>query len=63
MVETLSRRSLRICLMGGPSVPVGVEEFNPSSPGPPGVDRPAREEGLAVAVSSALLRGGFLGPA
>ena len=34
-----------------------VEEFNPSSPGPPGPDEPAREKGLAIVVSSALLGG------
>ena len=38
-------------------VPVGVEEFNPSSPGPPGFDEPAREKGLAVVVFSVLLGG------
>ena len=57
VVETVSRRSLRIGLMAGAGVPVGVEEFDPSSPGPPGVDGPAREEGLAVLVSGALLGG------
>jgi len=57
VVETVSRRRLRIGLMAGAGAPVGVEEFNPSSPSPPGVDEPAREEGLAVVVSGALLGG------
>ena len=57
MVETISRRSLRIGLIAGVGVPVGVEEFDPSSLGPLGVDGHAREEGLAVVVSSALLSG------
>ena len=43
--------------MAGAGVPVGVEEFDSSSPGPPGVDGPAREEGLAVLVSGALFGG------
>ena len=61
MVETVSRRSLRIGLMVGTDFLVGVEEFNPSSPGSPGFNGPAREEGLAVVVSSAFAE--FLRPA
>ena len=62
VVESVSRRSLRLGVMAGVGVPVGVEAFNPWSPGPPGFDGPSQEEGLAVVVCSALLAGRILAP-